>query len=308
MFAALLMSNVFADDQKTITVVLTSTSGVRNNLMRLLTDQIQKSKPEVKFVYASHPGAAELIGFQYLASQAPTGDKIGAFSVNALNSMAILNEKDLKVSVDKLSFVSHLAQTPTVIIANNRLQINSPKEFMTYVRNSVVTVGGSGVSSLPYWLYIVDTMGINPKNLQYINYKDTTSGILDVVGNRIEFSASNVSDAAAMIRDGRVKVVGLASRQRLAAFPDLPLIPDYIPGATYAATWALALPPGSTAKQVKFFQDMFVPALNRTDTLKFLDDGLMQSRPELQTPEAVVKYMLALRKKWRPYILPPGSQ
>ena len=307
-FTLLITSEVFADEQKTITINMISPAGVRNNFLRILTDQIQKSRSDVKFVFAIHVGAAELIALRNLATSAPMDNKVGVFSMNALNSIAILNEKEAREPIEKLSFVLHLVEIPTAIITNPKSLINSPKDLINYIKNSALTAGSPGRGALPYWLYVIEKAGGNLKNFQYINYNGPTVGILDVVSNRLEFAAMNIGDVAPMIRAGKIKPIGLASRQKLAAFPELPLIPDYLPGATYSAVWVLAMAPGSTAEQVTFIRDMFVLAMNQPECLQFIQDNYMQVRPEFQSPESAVKRMLDLRKKWRPYILDSDSQ
>jgi tripartite-type tricarboxylate transporter receptor subunit TctC len=63
----------------------------------------------------------------------------------------------------------------------------------------------------------------------------------------------------------------------------------------------LVFPPGTTIEQVKFYQELFAPALNDPDVKKHLDELLTSVTPHLIDPVAARAYVQRLRDKWQPY-------
>ena len=108
---------------------------------------------------------------------------------------------------------------------------------------------------------------------------------------------------------GQIKILGIAGEQKLSAFPNTPLIKDYVPGLNVYACWNIVLPKGAPQEVVQWYLDNFIPAIRSAESKKFFDENMMFITRESHSPEGLRRDMTALRAQWQPYVAKmPGPQ
>jgi len=83
-------------------------------------------------------------------------------------------------------------------------------------------------------------------SMTHIPYKGSLPALNDVIAGHIQVMFCDVPPAAPMVQTGKVRALGVSTRTRLAAFPDLPTVAEAgVPGFDVAG-WFMLTAPGET--------------------------------------------------------------
>jgi hypothetical protein len=81
--------------------------------------------------------------------------------------------------------------------------------------------------------------------LTHIAYNGSAPALTDVIGDRVPIMFDLWSSAKPYVADGRLKVLAVASAQRLQDAPQYPTLAETFPGFDVSAFQALAVPKGA---------------------------------------------------------------
>jgi tripartite-type tricarboxylate transporter receptor subunit TctC len=85
--------------------------------------------------------------------------------------------------------------------------------------------------------------------LRYAHYRGTPPAMNDVIAGNIQMLFSDPVTGAELAKAGKVRPIGVTSKNRVSVFPDIPPISDTVPG--YEATnWHMILAPANTPADV----------------------------------------------------------
>ena len=79
-------------------------------------------------------------------------------------------------------------------------------------------------------------------DMQMIPYKGIPPAITDMLGGNIEVVFSDLGNAQAQLKGGKVKAFGVTSTKRSSALADLPAITEQVPGYELVPWFALMAP------------------------------------------------------------------
>ena len=86
--------------------------------------------------------------------------------------------------------------------------------------------------------------------LTHVPYKGSLPALNDVLAGHIQLMFCDVPPAAGMIQAGKVRALGVSTKTRLAAFPDIPPINEAgVPGFEVAG-WFMVVAPAKTPPAV----------------------------------------------------------
>jgi tripartite-type tricarboxylate transporter receptor subunit TctC len=143
-----------------------------------------------------------------------------------------------------------VASAPFVLIVNSDLPVRSVKELIAYAkeRPGKLSYGSGGVGA-PHHLYAELFKSMTGIQLTHVPYKGSVPALNDVVAGHIELMFCDVPPSAGMIQAGKVRALGVTTKVRLAAFPDIPPINESVPGFEVAG-WFMVVAPAKTPPAV----------------------------------------------------------
>jgi tripartite-type tricarboxylate transporter receptor subunit TctC len=256
------------------------------------------------FVVNNKPGAGEIVGVNWFAQQAPNGTNLYIASQQGLfTATEQWYPGQLRINPMDMEFVTTIAKSPLAVVANINSSVNTPEQMIERLKNppAAVNVAIGATAHRIVLEYLMDHVRGDRRQVQAVLYKGPAQAVQDVAGNQAEFGIMPIAIAKPMIDAGRVKVIAIASEQRLAQLPKIPLWKDSVPGLNVYAAWMIMLPPGTPREQVDYYNRLFVPAINSAAAQKLFDDNLMFSVRSEQTPEGAREYISRLQAKWTPY-------
>jgi tripartite-type tricarboxylate transporter receptor subunit TctC len=239
---------------KPIAFIVPYGPGTGNDVIaRLISNKVTENWGQ-PIVVDNRPGAAGAIGTDLTAKAAPDGHTILIASTSQ-----ILNQFISKVNYDILKDFAPVivpGTLPYVLAVPNASPAKSIKELVAFAKSMPGKVNYAGTfGSLPHFLgeMLKTAAGID---ITLINYKSTTDAVPDVLANRVEIWFTTMASAVPLAKAGRVKVLGVAGKQRAAVLPDVPTMAEAgFPTLDVSASFYV-LAPAATPRPV-------VAALNR---------------------------------------------
>jgi tripartite-type tricarboxylate transporter receptor subunit TctC len=107
---------------------------------------------------------------------------------------------------------------------------------------------------------------------QHVHYRGSAPAVQDLVAGNVEIAFDNIGAAMALIKGGKLRLLGVATDQRMPSLPDVPTIAETVPGF-FALTWfAIAAPPKTPAPIVAKLNADINAALQDPDVKKRLEN------------------------------------
>src|ERR1700716_1208100 len=145
--------------------------------------------------------------------------------------------------------VALVASGPFVLIVHPSLPVHTAGDLIRLAKENPgqLSCGSSGVGGPPHlFTELLKTMtGIQ---MTHIPYKGTAQAMNDVVAGHVPLIFSDLAPAIALLRDGKVRALGISSAVRFAALPEIrPLAESGVPGFDAVSWLALVAPAGTPA-------------------------------------------------------------
>ena len=288
-----------------ITVTFT-TGGAPDILARLIGDKLTGAWGQPVIV-ENRPGAGGNIGADYVAKAAPDGYNVvvGTVGTHSING-ALYQNMPYDMTRD-FTPVTLLASTPNMLVVNNSVPAKTLKEFIDLGKKEgkmTFASSGSGTSIHVSGELFKTMTGID---MQHIPYKGRASAIPDVLGGRVTMMFDNMPSSLPLVREGKLRALGVTSSKRSAAAPDIPTIAEAgLPGFD-AVSWFALFAPANTPRPVVDKLQAEVSKILKSPEVskKLLDLGL---EPVGSTPDELASYQKAEIAKWSKVVKDSGAK
>jgi tripartite-type tricarboxylate transporter receptor subunit TctC len=117
-----------------------------------------------------------------------------------------------------------------------------------------------------------------------------------------EFGIMPIAVAKALVDAGKVKPIGFTGTQKMAQFPNVPLLRDVAPGINVYAAWSIQLPPGTDKEIVAWYQQQFAAAIRSREYAEYREANVIFYAEDELTPAGLRKHMDELRTAFIPVL------
>lgn len=146
-----------------------------------------------------------------------------------------------------------VVSSPLFMFTASATKIASARDIPAYVsaNGAQVAYGSNGNGGTPH---IAMEMFKKAANLDmlHVPYKGTPPLITDVIGGQVVFAFDAGPSILPLVRDGRVKLLGVSSAQRTIVAPDMPTLAEQGFSGFSAVTWAAVYAPKGTPALIGF--------------------------------------------------------
>ena len=235
-----------------VTIVVPFTPGGSTDIIaRMLAQQLEQRLGK-SFVVENRPGAGTIIGATAVAKTAPDGYVLlmAPSSTMAVN-VTLYKKLPYDPPTDFIPLAG-LARVPFVLLVNPSLPVHSLLELIAYAKARPGQLSFASVGpGVPHHLYaelLMSTAGIA---MTHVPYKGSAPALNDVVAGHIPLMFCDFAPAVGMLRAGKVRPLGVTTRTRVPAFPDIPPIAEAgLPEFGALPGWHMLVAPGKTPRDI----------------------------------------------------------
>lgn len=244
------------------------------------------------------PGAASIIGATFIARSAPDGYTVGtadsgtlAFNPAMYSSLSYNAEKDF-------SFIGGLGKMPLVLAVHPAFPAKNVQEFLALARKTPGTIssGSSGPGS-PLHVALELFKQRTQTDILHVAYKGSAPAIQDLMAGQVNSMFVDLPPSLSMIKAGKVRVLAVATPQRLAILPDVPTMAEAgVPGFEAYAWQGFVGPAKLPPAVVERLNKDLVAALKNPETRAKLEEIGIQPMP--MTPLQFADFTRSEQKLW----------
>jgi tripartite-type tricarboxylate transporter receptor subunit TctC len=101
-------------------------------------------------------------------------------------------------------------------------------------------------------------------NVRMVPYPGASQAAASLMGGHTKISSSSVSGVKSYVEDGTLRVLAVASDERVEEFPDVPTLKEEGYDIVVPLTSSLFAPPGTSMEIVEILENAFKEALNHS--------------------------------------------
>jgi tripartite-type tricarboxylate transporter receptor subunit TctC len=197
-------------------------------------------------------GAAGNVGMELAARAAPDGHTIflGDVGTIAINASIF---KDQRVDPNKdFAAISIIADTPSLLVTGPKFPPGSVAELVAYLKErpgqvSFASQGSGSLNRLVMELFAEKAA----VKINHVPYKGGSGpAAADIMGGHIPFMFATIPSTISHVRAGRMKALGVTTRERHPAMKDLPTLAESGFPDLVVSSWQGFFVPAATPKAI----------------------------------------------------------
>jgi tripartite-type tricarboxylate transporter receptor subunit TctC len=248
-------------------------------------------------IVENRPGAGGNIGADAFARSDADGYTLLA---SPPGPMAINFNLYSKLGYDARKFVpiSVAATMPTVMVVRKELAEQPVKALLGELQRSpdkfsYASQGNGTTSHLTANLFSTEA-GVK---MLHVPYKGTAPAMTDLIGGKVDLMFDNISSSLTFHQSGRVRIVAVASGQRVKSLPDVPTFAELgLPGVVAGSWVAFAAPAGTSPALVQKISKDVAEVVRMPDVQKKFAD--LSAEPVGDTPSDMAAFVNAEAARW----------
>jgi tripartite-type tricarboxylate transporter receptor subunit TctC len=122
--------------------------------------------------------------------------------------------------------ITQLAVLPQILIVPNSLPVRSLAELVAHLRARPGLPYGSSGNATAAHLAAALFVGRAGAQMEHVPYRGGTAALPDLIAGHVTFLFGTVSSSLQLVRDGRVRALGVSTASRVPSLPDVPTIAE----------------------------------------------------------------------------------
>src|SRR5882757_3297798 len=222
---ALAISNASAQSPRQIKFIVPLPAGGGGDVLTRMVAENWAQMHGIATVIENRPGAATVLGVEATSRAAPDGNTLGLVA----NSF-IIHPNFKKLSYDPLtSFepVCLLANSPQVIVVNSASPTKTLTEWLDAARAKPGELSHASVGPASPQHIAFEQLKLMAKvNITFVPFNGNTPALNALLGGHVGSVMSNYSEAAELVRAGKLRALAVASAKRVDGWPNVPTVAE----------------------------------------------------------------------------------
>jgi tripartite-type tricarboxylate transporter receptor subunit TctC len=278
-------------------VVGFAAGGAPDALARIVGDRLAQKWGQA-VVVENRTGANGNIAMAAVAKSAADGYTLALVPVgNAAVNPSLFT--DLPYELGQFAPITQIANVENVLVVSAKSPIKSLGELIAFGRskNANLTYGTPGAGSIAH--LAAELLARNAGfAMTHVTYRGVTPALTDVLRGEVTMMFAQLSTAKPLIAGGELRALGVASKLRSAALPDVPTVAEAgdMPEFEAVSWYALMAPAGTPQAIVAKLHDGTVEAINAPDARTGLE--AQGANPVGNTPAELAAVIAADTARW----------
>ena len=244
------IGSTIAYPTKTVTLVVPFPPGGSTDIVgRVVADGLTKELGQ-PVVIENRAGAGGTVGTAAVAKAAPDGHtlSIGTTSTHAVGPAT------LKVAFDPVKGfapITLVAETPYVLVVNNKVPVKTVKELVELVRKQPgkFNYGSAGAGSTTHLAgaMFAHSAGLKMEHIAYNGNGPATTALL---GGEVQVLMGSMPAVLAQIKNGEIRALAVGTVRRSPELPDVPTMQEAGIKDFEAALWLGVVAPAGTPEAI----------------------------------------------------------
>src|SRR4051795_943259 len=274
--------------------------GTADAIPRIVADWLSR-KWSQPVVIENRTGAAGNIGAEQVYHSAPDGYTLLS---SAPPPLVINHNLYPRLGFDPTKFepIIVMAHVPNALIVNpDNIKASSVPELIQYLKGNsdktiCATQGNGTTSHLTSELFQL----MAKVKLRHIPYRGSAPALQGLVAGDVDVMFDNLGVSLALVQAGKLKLLAVASSERLPALPNVPTMAETLPGFEAVAWYGIVAPP-NTPKDII---DTINADVNEALRQRELQDQLKKLSAEIfgGPVEKTARYMREEAERWKAVI------
>ena len=176
-------------------------------------------------IVENRAGAGGSLGAAELARSAPDGMTVMVDAMAHTVNPALIRNLPFDYAT-AFTPITQLAVLPQIMIVPNSLPVTDLAGFIAHARTRPGLPYGSSGNATAAHLAAALLLSRAGLAMEHVPYRGGTAALPDVIAGNVSFVFATVSSALQLVREGRVRALGVTTAQRIPTLPDVPTIAE----------------------------------------------------------------------------------
>jgi tripartite-type tricarboxylate transporter receptor subunit TctC len=278
-------------------VVATGPGGASDIIARIIGPPLSELLG-VQLVIDNRSGAGNTVGAELAARATPDGYTLLSCNIASLAVGPALYKRLGYDPERDFAVLGLIVSNPNVFSVNPSVPAKTIPEFIALAKAQPgkLNYASAGIGTSPQLsmeLFKTEA-GIS---IVHIPYKGVGPGLLDVIGGRVQAMTSTVPAALSSVRSGKIRALGVTSKQRDPEMPDVPTIAESGMPSFEVVSWqGLCTNAGAPPAALRRLRNALATTLAQPDTRKRLVDAGFQLY--VMSADKAAAFIHAERTRW----------
>jgi tripartite-type tricarboxylate transporter receptor subunit TctC len=269
--------------------------GSADAIPRIVGDSLSR-KWKQPVIIENRAGAAGNIG----AALAYRAEPDGYTLLSAPPPPLVVNQSLYpKLNFDPASFgqIIVMARIPNALVVSLRFAPKSVPELIDYAKANPgkINCAIAGYGTTSHLTSELFQMLANVK-FQHVPYTGSAPALNDLIAGTVDIMFDNLGVSGELVKDGRLRLLAVASATRLNSLRDVPTVAETLPGFQSEAFYAVVAPPKTPQRIVNKINTDINEALRNIDVLQRL--AALSAEAVGGTPQQTADYLRAEADRW----------
>ncbi len=268
-----------------------------DNVARLLGERLAKPLGQA-VVVENKPGGQNVIGAQAAARAAPDG-----YSFYFATTAALVTNKHLFKTLPydpQKDFVpvAFVAKSPFAVLVKAESPIATMADLIARAKATPGKLSLANEGPRTFGGIIARLINARTQmTANLVSYASVGVSVQDVIGGHADAVVADLASTAALVRQGRLRLLAVTSAKRVAGWEQVPALGELLPGFEMVGWFALMAPAGTPAPVIARMNKEFNTLLADADTAqRILTIGPIAE--PLGAPEALGSFLNQEHERW----------
>jgi tripartite-type tricarboxylate transporter receptor subunit TctC len=292
---------------KVVRMIVPFAAGGTTDLMgRILAQKLSETMGQ-RFIVENRAGAGGNVGSDIVAKAAPDGYTLGMGTVSSHAINPNLYAKMPYDNIKDFAPISLMITQPNALVVNLNVPATNVTELAAALKAKPTgySYASSGIgTSIHLAAELLKIM--TGTQMTHIPYKASSEVMTAVTTGEVQLAFDNLSSVVPHVKEGRLRILGVTSRERSPLMPDVPAIHEALPGFE-ATSWTGFFAPAGTPREI-------VERLSRETAAIVRMPDVAERLSQLgataigNTPAEFAQFMTAETAKWASVVKASGAK